>query len=243
MRGESSGMLTRILHLLGLGKKEPAAQSKSVAKKSAARNSATKKPKIESTRIGELGEYKINIQLDQLPKDCRYVSDLMLVNKKARSGYSQIDHVIVSPYGLFVIETKNYNGEIRGSRKDRNWTVNKSFQLYNPLMQNYGHIKALESVLQSYPSLIYISMVSFTMRSRFAIDPELRKIESNELVVYDVELSEYINRKLNRLRATVGAAPVSAADIVRIEQCLQEANVTDLALRAAHVAALSRKSE
>jgi hypothetical protein len=33
------------------------------------------KSKIAPTRIGELGEYKINIQLDQLPKKCRYISD------------------------------------------------------------------------------------------------------------------------------------------------------------------------
>jgi hypothetical protein len=42
-------------------------------------------------------------------------------------------------------------------------------------------------------------MISFTMRCRFSIDPELRKISSNELIVYDVELTEFIGRKLNRL--------------------------------------------
>lgn len=45
------------------------------------------KPKVQSTRIGELGEYKINIQLDQLPKGCKYLSDLMLANSKSRTGY------------------------------------------------------------------------------------------------------------------------------------------------------------
>jgi hypothetical protein len=44
--------------------------------------------KVESTRIGEWGEYKINIQLDQLPKDCKYLSDLLVPNSKSRTVHS-----------------------------------------------------------------------------------------------------------------------------------------------------------
>nr|WP_258394594.1 nuclease-related domain-containing protein [Paenibacillus sp. MDMC362] len=65
-----------------------------------------------------MGEHKINIQLDQLPKGCRYVNDLMVTNSKSRTGYSQIDHVVITPQGLFVIETKNYMGEVKGTRVD-----------------------------------------------------------------------------------------------------------------------------
>lgn len=54
--------------------------------------------KVTSSRIGELGEYKINIQLDQLPKDCKYLIDLLISNPKAKSGYSQVDHVIITPF-------------------------------------------------------------------------------------------------------------------------------------------------
>ncbi len=56
------------------------------------------KPKVTATRIGELGEHKIHIQLDQLPKECKSLSDLMLPNAKSRTGYTQIDHVVISPY-------------------------------------------------------------------------------------------------------------------------------------------------
>ncbi|WP_307206337.1 nuclease-related domain-containing protein [Paenibacillus harenae] len=71
-----------------------------------------------------MGEYKINIQLDQLPEECQHLNDLLIPNSKSRTGYSQIDHLIVTLYGIFVIETKNYNGEIKGAREDRNWSVN-----------------------------------------------------------------------------------------------------------------------
>lgn len=106
------------------------------------------KPRVASTRIGELGEHKINIQLDQLPKECKSLSDLLLPNPKSRTGYTQIDHVVISPYRLFVIETKNYNGEIKGGRTDQQWTVSNRYKMYNPLKQNYGHIKAIESLIK-----------------------------------------------------------------------------------------------
>ncbi|MGO4370436.1 nuclease-related domain-containing protein [Paenibacillus sp. MCAF20] len=79
-----------------------------------------------------------------MPKECQHLNDLLIPNAKSRTGYSQIDHLIVTPYGIFIIETKNYNGEIKGTREDRNWSVGNRFKMYNPLMQNYGHIKAVE---------------------------------------------------------------------------------------------------
>ncbi|MEK4140096.1 nuclease-related domain-containing protein [Paenibacillus sp. FSL L8-0333] len=193
------------------------------------------KPKVASTRIGELGEHKINIQLDQLPKECKSLSDLMLPNPKSRTGYTQIDHIVISPYCLFVIETKNYNGEIKGGRTDQQWSVSNRYKMYNPLKQNYGHIKAIESLIQGIAAVKFISMISFTMRCRFSIDPDLRKIHSDELVVYDVELSEFISRKLISLKTGTPEPPISAAQIQTIYDRLAQANVTDFEIRKLHV--------
>lgn len=212
-------------------------KSKDTPKKYSQSKAQKPKRKVEASRIGELGEHKINIQLDQLPKECKYLSDLMLVNKKSRSDYSQIDHVIISPYGLFVIETKNYNGTIKGTRDDRNWTVNGRFRMYNPLKQNYGHIKALENVLSAYSGIRFISIISFTARCRFSIDPELRKIESDELVIYDIELTEYINRKINRIKATSEQTYLTENELDQLFNIIQASNITDPALRAEHIKA------
>lgn len=200
------------------------------------------KPKVAPTRIGELGEHKINIQLDQLPKDCKSLSDLLLPNPKSRSGYAQIDHVVISPYCVFVIETKNYNGEIKGGRADQQWSVSNRYKMYNPLKQNYGHIKAVESLLKDVTTIKYISMISFTMRSRFSIDPELRKIHSDELVVYDVELSEFISRKLINLKTGNSEPPISAALAQTIYDHLVQANITDAEMRKLHVDKIKKRS-
>lgn len=159
----------------------------------------------------------------------------MVANPKSRTGYSQIDHVVITPQGLFVIETKNYTGEIKGTRKDKSWSVSNRCKMYNPFMQNYGHIQAIRSYLPDYQSSRYISLVSFTMRCRFSVDPDLRKVQSDELIVYDVELSEYIQRKMNRIQAEKVDVILMESDIQKIYQALSAAHLTDPKIRAVHV--------
>jgi len=44
------------------------------------------------------------------------------VTLEITQGTTQIDHIIISPYGVFVIETKNKSGWIYGSERQKNWT-------------------------------------------------------------------------------------------------------------------------
>ena len=63
---------------------------------------------------------------------------------------SQIDHLVLSEYGIFVIETKRYKGWIFGSEKAENWTqviFKEKHQFRNPVKQNWSHVYALKSVL------------------------------------------------------------------------------------------------
>lgn len=193
------------------------------------------KPKIAPERIGDLGEYKNNIQLDQLPKDCKTLSDLMLPNAKSKSGYSQIDHIVISPYTIFVIETKNYAGTIYGDVKRPKWLVNGKFPMMNPFHQNYGHIKAIHNLLPQIDISQFVSMISFTKRSTFKVNEELRKIQSNELIVYDTELSEFIARKINVLKVTMKSATFNEEQINEMHLVLSSKNVLDQHLRANHV--------
>lgn len=197
--------------------------------------------KITSNRIGDLGEYKINIQLDQLPKNSKCLSDLLIPNSKAKSGYSQIDHVVFTPFAIFVIETKNYSGTIYGDRDRVKWSVNGKFPMMNPFNQNFGHILALKSILTEVSDEHIVSMVSFTKRCTFKVNEELRKIQSNDLIVYDIELSEFINRKLNVLKLQNKSELFSEQDILNMYNRLNEVNIIDLDLRARHVELLKAK--
>ena len=76
--------------------------------------------------------------------------DLNNVIIPTSNGTTQIDHVIVSRFGVFVIETKNMDGWIFGSEKSPQWTQSvfgSKFRFQNPLHQNYRHTKALSEFL------------------------------------------------------------------------------------------------
>ncbi|MYL59240.1 NERD domain-containing protein [Virgibacillus halodenitrificans] len=191
-----------------------------------------------ATRKGEIGEYKIDIQLDQLPRDYRHLSDLLVSNPKAKSGYSQIDHVVLTSHGIFVIETKNYQGTIYGGKDRKTWLVNGKFKMMNPFVQNYGHIKALTSLIDKKYRDLFISMVSFTKRSTFKVGDDYRKIASNELIVYDVELSEFLHRKVSVLKIHHKEPLLSENDIDRIYHAFLNANITDPEMIEKHKHAL-----
>lgn len=81
-------------------------------------------------------------------------------------GTTQIDHIYVSRFGVFVVETKNMKGWIFGTERDAHWTQNifgKTFKFQNPLRQNYKHVKALEEAL-SLPPEAFHSVVVFSGR-------------------------------------------------------------------------------
>jgi len=189
-------------------------------------------------RKGELGEFKIDIQLDQLPKEYKYLSDLLIENPKSKSGYSQVDHVILTPYGIMVIETKNYQGTIYGGRKRKNWSVNGKFTMMNPFVQNYGHIEAIKNFINPQYHNHFISMVSFTKRCTFKVETDLRDIKSSELLVYDVELTEFINRKVHVQKLIHKEPLLSEQDIASIYTILEKAHISDPAVLEKHKEAL-----
>jgi restriction system protein len=79
-------------------------------------------------------------------------------------GTTQIDHIFVSRYGIFVVETKNLSGWIFGDAKQATWTqklYKKTYKIQNPLRQNFKHIKALEYAL-NLPSENFHSVIVFT---------------------------------------------------------------------------------
>jgi restriction system protein len=90
----------------------------------------------------------------------------------ASEGTTQIDHVVVSRYGIFVIETKTYQGWIFGSERDAQWTQmihRRKYRFQNPLRQNYKHTKTL-SDLTGIPHDLFKSLVLFSGNSTFKTD-------------------------------------------------------------------------
>ncbi len=117
---------------------------------------------------GKMGESGVKIFLPKFLRSDEYhfINDVIL---RTPDGTTQIDHVIVSPYGIFVIETKNMNGWIFGTEKDKFWTqkiYNNSQRFQNPLHQNYKHTETLRVLLGLEKRFIH-SLVVFTGDGEF----------------------------------------------------------------------------
>lgn len=81
---------------------------------------------------------------------------------------SQIDHILVSTRGIFVIETKSHIGKIIGSEQAQYWEQRLSGQsrsFYNPLLQNASHVKVLKKLLSFVPDEAFVSVIVFTEAS------------------------------------------------------------------------------
>lgn len=84
-------------------------------------------------------------------------------------GTTQIDHIFVSRFGVFVVETKNMKGWILGRERERQWTqklYRKAYRFQNPLRQNYKHIKTLEALLDIPAESIH-SVIAFLGDNKF----------------------------------------------------------------------------
>ena len=115
---------------------------------------------------GKAGEKVVARMLGKLPKEQYIVLDDVTI--PTPRGSNQIDHLIISVFGIFVLETKNYTGWIYGSESSEYWTQNiygKKNQLFNPILQNAGHVRALRRVLKDYEPLPYMSIIAFSEKA------------------------------------------------------------------------------
>lgn len=123
-----------------------------------------------------------------------------------QDGTTQVDHILVSTKGIFVIETKHFSGWIFGEEKSPVWTqviyrTKNKFQ--NPIRQNYKHIKVIQHLLDFLPEEQIHSIVVFTGDGKF-------KTSIPKGVVYQRGLAEYISTfqeeviSKNRLEFCVG---------------------------------------
>lgn len=92
----------------------------------------------------------------------RVINDLTI---KVGASYSQIDHIVVSSFGIFIIETKVRAGIVFGDIQKSNWTqqagkTRNSFQ--NPVLQNDWHIQAIRQALGNTLLFTPISIIAFS---------------------------------------------------------------------------------
>ncbi len=173
---------------------------------------------------GYFGEKSVAFFLSKLdPQKYKVINNIML---QVGGRTSQIDHVVISNYGIFVIETKNYQGWILGNEFDDYWTqviYKRKEKLNNPIRQNYGHIQALMEVLGECKEINYVSIVAFTTKADL-------KVKSNTDVVYTINLAKTIRK--------YSTETISDSIKEQIYEKLLSLNVDNTKNRKAHVEAI-----
>ncbi len=90
---------------------------------------------------------------DSLAKYCQNKDAHVLSNITLRledGSTTQIDHILITTKGIFVIETKHYKGWIFAKANSKNWSQSlyyDKFRFQNPIHQNYKHVKVIQKTL------------------------------------------------------------------------------------------------
>lgn len=124
------------------------------------------KSTIEILKFGIDGEQLAESVFGQLPMDYAVYSDLEIhIGEKS----SQLDHVVIGPSGVFVIETKNMVGRIEGHAEEPEWTQYKTTSsgqvyektFYNPVKQVGTQVYRLSELLKKEHIHVWIQGVVF----------------------------------------------------------------------------------
>lgn len=139
---------------------------------------------------GETGENFIERELYKLEINKKILRNAYIPYK---DGTAEIDIIMITEYGIYVIESKNYSGWIFGSEKQAYWTQslnkNSKYKFYNPVLQNKTHVKALSEYLGMNINY-FRSCIVFNGNS------ELKKVPQNTSyfkILYDYQVYDYIN--------------------------------------------------
>ncbi|MEG1705404.1 MAG: NERD domain-containing protein [Clostridia bacterium] len=192
---------------------------------------------------GKIGETITRLILEQYCQDSHFktINNIYIKNhffdNEDIDGISQIDHIVITTKGIAVIETKYHNAyDIYGSELDKTWTyIGKhcKYQRYNPLRQNYGHIKCIENLVDD-KSIQFYNIASFM---DFVYFKKCNITNKNTKCVFTYDLPKTISDLvINDNTEKIGSAKMS-----KIISQILEANITDNKIRKAYTQMLKNK--
>lgn len=128
------------------------------------------------------------------------------ITLKVDDHTTQIDHILVSTFGVFVIETKHYSGWIFGDADSKTWTQTfrrMKFRFQNPIRQNFKHLKAVQELLDFVPPEQIKGLVVFSGDATFKTSHPVGVHTIGSMVNYLKGLTEEVLTE-NRMQFCVG---------------------------------------
>jgi hypothetical protein len=139
------------------------------------------------------------------------------VTLRMDDGTTQVDHILVTRCGVFVIETKDYGGWIFGKAGDARWTQvtrRAKHRFQNPLRQNHRHVLAVRALLDFLPADAIVPVVVFTGSGEFRTEMPSGVMTIDDLAAYIVGFTTPIMTR-NRLQFCVGRLETARLAISR----------------------------
>ena len=146
----------------------------------------------------ELAEVDVDMALQKLSRGSYVVfRDLIIPTGRRHPSLTQIDHVVVSIYGIFCIETKSSSGSIYGYTRADQWTqylAQQKYKMNSLYRQNMHHVKSIERYLQGMLRAPVHSYLSFPNARKTVIDGVeedtsaagvVRRIQRHTYKIYD----------------------------------------------------------
>ncbi len=156
-----------------------------------------------------MAEFNVDHALRQLDNEHYVVfRDLIIPSGVKSLPLTQIDHVVISIYGIFCIETKSNNGSVYGFTTSEHWKQylgRQQYGMYNPYRQNEYHAKSLENLLHGMIKAPIHSYIAFPNAYKVIVDGKLcdmsihgimNKINQHTRPVYDLSSVERIAKTL-----------------------------------------------
>ena len=129
------------------------------------------------------------------------------VTLQMHDGTTEVDHVLVSRFGVFVIETKDYKGWIFANGSHAHWTqvlFKAKFQFQNPIFQNQRHVGAVEHLLDFLPPGAVRSAVVFVGSAEFKTEIPQGVFRSVSALVDYLRAQTVQIMSINRVQFCVG---------------------------------------
>lgn len=136
-------------------------------------------------------EAEYNIQLNLVNSGELFVLRNLYI-PKINGTSTEIDVLCINEYGIFVYESKNFNGWIFGNEYNDKWTQcikgGNKYHFTNPIKQNYSHIYVLKNFINDN-SIPYFSVIVFGDNCTFK---KLDITQNNYVIFKYHELNNYI---------------------------------------------------
>jgi hypothetical protein len=190
--------------------------------------------RYKARAIQNRGEARLSREVNRRfrPPDYHLLNHITL---RLQNGTTQVDHILVSRFGIFVIETKDYKGWIFAGAQDRTWTqvlYRAKFRFQNPIRQNYGHVCAVRELLDFLkpdlvrPVVVFVGRAAFKTEvpdGVFTLPKFLAYVESHCTEVMSANRAQFCVGRLEATRLAI----THATDVEHVSRLRRRHGISD----------------